>query len=131
MVAIAAERRRAASGAALIVFGGGLALYQLTTLALGPAAEVRELPLAIAAPSVELPDLSQPVIDNVKLVLGTMASPAAPAPGLAAREQKVVVKTAVLPKPAATPKTPTQALVDPPTNYHDGDERSLRLARRR
>lgn len=68
---MAAARRRAISGGALIVFGGGLALYQMTSLVLGPAAESRQLWLSVSAPSVGMDDLSEPVLANVDMVLGT------------------------------------------------------------
>jgi outer membrane biosynthesis protein TonB len=111
MGAMAIERRWAASGGALLVFAGGLALYQLTSLVLGPAEEVRELPLAITAPSVDLPDLSQPVIDNVTLVPGTGAQPLAPAPTVAAPTPKAAVKASIPSRSSVTPKTPVSAPV--------------------
>lgn len=96
------------SGAALMVLGGGLALYQLTSLVLGPAAEIRQLPLAITAPPIDLEDMSQPVVDTVNLVLGTMAQPVAPARTAAAPARQPMVQTAVAPKSSLPPTMPVQ-----------------------
>ena len=69
---------RMVSAGATLVFGAGLALYQLTSLVLGPASS-RQLDLSLTVPSIELQDLSDPNASTVKLVVGTHATPAAPA----------------------------------------------------
>jgi hypothetical protein len=97
-----------------MVVGGGLVLYQLTSLVLGPAAEIRQLPLAITAPSIDPADVSQPVIDNVNLVLGTIAQPVAPAPTAAVGRQKPVVRTAVSPRASLAPQLSVQVPKTPP-----------------
>lgn len=91
-----------------MVLGGGLALYQLTSLVLGPAAEIRQLPLAISAPSIDLADTSQPVIGNVRVVLGTMAQAVAPAAPVAVAPRKSLPKIAVPQTASQAPKTPVQ-----------------------
>jgi hypothetical protein len=99
-------RRRAISGGALLVFGGGLALYQMTSLVLGPDGDSRQLRLAISAPSVDLIDLSEPVISNVNLVLGTLARPAAPPASPSAASHRDGVRAPLVSKaspPAAAP----------------------------
>ncbi len=47
----AVANRRARSASILLVFGGGLALYQMTSLVLGPAGS-RQLDLALSIPAV-------------------------------------------------------------------------------
>lgn len=91
-----------------MVLAGGLALYQLTSLVLGPAAESRQLPLAISAPPIDLADTSQPVIDNVRVVLGTMAQAVAPAAPVAVAPRKSAPRIAVPPTASQAPKTPVQ-----------------------
>lgn len=96
-----------------MMFGGVFALYQMTSLVLGPAVESRQLPLSISAPAVELDDLSEPVITNVKLVLGALAGPAAspvdalPAPPHAVIKPAAVSTTApAVVKPIVVPPAP-------------------------
>jgi hypothetical protein len=69
---------RIVSAGATLVFGAGLALYQLTSLVLGPVSS-RQLDLSLTIPAVEAQELSEPMIGNVKIVVGTLATPAAPA----------------------------------------------------
>lgn len=69
---------RIVSAGATLVFGAGLALYQLTSLVLGPASS-RQLDLSLTVPSIELQDLSDPNASTGKLVVGTRATPAVPA----------------------------------------------------
>jgi hypothetical protein len=113
-------RRRAISGSALLVFGGGLALYQMTSLVLGPVGDSRQLQLAISVPPVDLGDLSEPVVSNVNLVLGTLARPAAPpastspAPHRDAAKPALVTKASpVAPISLASP-TPRPTTILPP-----------------
>jgi hypothetical protein len=68
---------RIVPGGATLVFGAGLALYQLTSLVLGPVGS-RQLDLSLSIPAVELQDLSDPNASTLKLVVGTRATPAAP-----------------------------------------------------
>jgi hypothetical protein len=113
-------RRRAISGGALLVFGGGLALYQTTSLVLGSVADSRQLQLAIRVPPVDLGDLSEPVISNVNLVLGTLARPAAPPASASAAPHRDAVRPAPVPKasPVATKPVvaPTVEPVAAPTS---------------
>jgi hypothetical protein len=67
---------RIVSAGATLVFGAGLALYQLTSLVLGPASS-RQLDLSLTIPTIELQDLTDPNASAVKLVVGTRAMPAA------------------------------------------------------
>ncbi len=69
----AVASRRALSAGTLLVFGGGLALYQMTSLVLGPAGS-RELHLSLTIPAVE-EELFEPTTSSVNLVLGTLVGP--------------------------------------------------------
>jgi len=69
---------RIVSLGALLVCGAGVALYQLTSLVLGPAGS-RQLDLSLTIPAVEVQDLSEPMASNLNVVVGTRATPAAPA----------------------------------------------------
>ena len=67
--------RRALSAGTLLVFGGGLVLYQVTSLMLGPAAS-REFHLSLMIPTVDQDELSEPMTSSVNLVIGTLVGPA-------------------------------------------------------
>ncbi len=69
----AVASRRALSAGTLLVFGGGLALYQMTSLVLGPAGS-RELHLSLTIPAVE-EELFEPATSNLNLGLGTLVGP--------------------------------------------------------
>jgi hypothetical protein len=69
----AVASRRALSAGTLLVFGGGLALYQMTSLVLAPAGS-RELHLSLTIPAVE-DELSEPKSSSVNLSLGTLVAP--------------------------------------------------------
>ena len=56
---IGLDRGQAFSVATVLVLGAGLALYQLTSLVLGPAGS-RQLQLSLSIPAVETHDLSDP-----------------------------------------------------------------------
>src|SRR2546423_1345819 len=70
----AASGRMLSAGAILVV-AAGLALYQLTSLVLGPAS-TRQLDLSLTIPAVEVQDLSEPMAPNISVVVGTRATPA-------------------------------------------------------
>lgn len=74
-------RGRALSTGAMLVFGGGLALYQMTSLVLGPVGS-RQLHLSLTIPAVQVQDLSEPLTSSVNVVLGTHAAPPPAASGL-------------------------------------------------
>jgi hypothetical protein len=71
---------RELSAGAVLVFCGGLALYQMTSLVLGPV-NSRQLNLSLTIPAVDVQDLSEPLASNIRVVVGTPATPAAPATG--------------------------------------------------
>jgi hypothetical protein len=70
--------RRALSAGTLLVFGGGLALYQMTSLVLGPTGS-REFHISLTIPAVE-DEVSEPKISRVNLALGTLVAPGPAAP---------------------------------------------------
>jgi hypothetical protein len=95
---------RVLSAGATVVFGAGLALYQLTSLVLGPAGS-RQLDLSLTIPAVEVQDLSEPMVSNIKIVVGIRATPAASA------SQAMRVSTS--PRAASAPITRTSGQVLP------------------
>jgi hypothetical protein len=103
---------RIVSAGATLVFGAGLALYQLTSLVLGPVGS-RQLDLSLIIPAIELQDLSDPNASTARLVVGTRATPAAPAlhairAAASARAASVPTSKASshpLPLPAPSPVT--------------------------
>jgi len=68
---------RILSGGVILAVAAGLALYQLTSLVLGPVS-TRQLELSLTIPAVEVQDLSEPMAPNISVVVGTRATPAAP-----------------------------------------------------
>jgi hypothetical protein len=92
---------RVMSAGATLVFGAGLALYQLTSLVLGPASS-RQLDLSLSIPAIELQDLSDPNASPVKLVVGTRATPAASAQ----RATRVAASSRAASAPTPKPSSP-------------------------
>jgi len=70
--ATAAVRPRVLSGATALVFGGGLALYQMTSLVLGPPA-ARQLNLSLTIPVAEPTERAEPAAANASFVIGAVA----------------------------------------------------------
>jgi hypothetical protein len=66
--------RKAVSSGALLAAGGGLILYQLTSLVLGPAAS-RELHISLTIPAVSAYEPTGPLSSGASLVIGTRAVP--------------------------------------------------------
>ena len=119
--------RRALSAGTLLVFGGGLALYQMTSLVLGPAGS-REFHLSLATPAVE-DELSEPKASDLNLALGTLVAPSLPAsvsvrstgPSGAAGAHRQAAPAPV-PIGAQAPPTHASALPRPPATGPKGDE---------
>ena len=103
--------RRALSAGTLLVFVGGLALYQMTSLVLGPVGS-REVHFSLTIPADEVEDLSEPFTSTANVVLGTRATQAAAAVGA------MTVFTPHRPKaasrPQAAPAAPTPVAPTPP-----------------
>jgi hypothetical protein len=109
----------------LLALGGGLALYQMTSLMLGPGAS-RQLSISLNIPAVDVEDLSPPVA-SVNLVLGMLASPSAPAVASQTSSRTAGTRRGAGPAhpaaatlPASTPippiAVPTPSPVPSPTN---------------
>jgi hypothetical protein len=109
---------RIVSAAALLVAGAGLALYQLTSLVLGPVSS-RQLDLSLTIPAVEAQDVSGPMASTTTIVVGTRATPAASA----SRAARVVAP----PRAASAPirKAPSHPLppVAPSPKPHPADKK--------
>jgi hypothetical protein len=66
---------RVISAGTVLVIGGGLALYQMTSLVLGPGGS-RQLHLSLAVPVVDTAERTESWASSGKLVLGMLATPA-------------------------------------------------------
>ena len=103
----------------LLAAGSGLALFQMTSLVLGPGGS-RQLPLSLNLPSVDVVELPTSA-PSVSLVVGPLATliPAAPAPSPRAAERAIrsatsaAVSTAHKPVPAATATSAPVATGEP------------------
>jgi hypothetical protein len=121
----AAAAHRALSAGAVLAFGGGLALYQLTSLVLGPAAS-RELHLSLTIPAADVTEPTLVPAVGARPVLGTLtastwAPPAAPyrASGRPSARQTAAPEPTPLPTLApAVPVTPIDS--KPPTTHPSG-----------
>jgi hypothetical protein len=112
---------RIVSAGATLVFGAGLALYQLSSLVLGPASS-RQLDFSLTIPAAEVQDPSEPMGSNITVVVGTRATPAAPAArvtGIAAWSRAAS---------AATPKAsshPLPTVTPSPESHTAGKKRPV------
>jgi hypothetical protein len=97
-----AANRRIVSAGATLVFGAGLALYQLTSLVLGPVGS-RQLDFSLTIPAIELQDLSDSNASTVKLVVGTRATAAAPTSHAIRAAASSHAATVPTPKPSSRP----------------------------
>ena len=77
--------RRARSAGTLLVFGGGLALYQMTSLVLGPAGS-RQLDLSLTIPAVDADEWTGSWAFSNNLALGMVVA-GAPAPSVTPSRQ--------------------------------------------
>jgi hypothetical protein len=134
----AVASRKALSAGTMLVFGGGLALYQMTSLVLGPAGS-RELHLSLTIPAVE-EELSEPKSPSAKLSLGTLvareparsvsvrsivAAPAAPVAHRHAVPTPAPVPVGsqpAAPHPSKHPVAPIVGLPDEPASALKGGE---------
>lgn len=105
ITAVAAHR--GLSAGALLAVGGGLALYQMTSLVLGPAGS-RELHLSLTIPAADLDEPSLPQTSSANLVLGTLAAPRSAPPVTPHR-----ASGRPAPQPAATPGPTPPATIPP------------------
>lgn len=112
--------RHATSAGILLIFGAGLALYQLTSLALGPAGS-RQIDLSVSIPGVEVIDQSGSIWPPANPTLGTRL----PTPARAAMAARTVAATLTPPAPVATSPAgavrPTPAPVIKARKRHEPD----------
>jgi len=110
----AAVGHRTVSVATALVVGGGLALYQMTSLVLGPVG-TRQLQVSLDIPALDRNDGPDPAAGS-SVVLGSLAPATRPAPALA-RHATPVHRIALHPAsvPAAQVATPAPTLAPVPT----------------
>lgn len=125
----AVATRKALSSGTLLAVGGGLALYQMTSLVLGPAGS-RELHISLTLPAVGLNEPSVPMSSGATLMLGTLAGPAASsvsarriAPHRAAGRTVARLAAAVVPAPVTktSPASPVTPVTPPPPTTHPSE----------
>jgi hypothetical protein len=135
---------RSISGGALMALALGLGLYQLSALSITSAGE-RVIPISLQMPSVELQQVTEPLLSDANAILGSAFTA-----GVSSLSMPLVQQMAVSVVSTATHATPTQALSTgfdlsrasverrgdkaagrAVAHYHDADERSPGLARRR
>jgi hypothetical protein len=68
--------RWALSAGTLLAVGGGLALYQMTSLVLGPAG-ARDLHISLTIPAIDINEFPAPLTSSVTPTLATLAGPSA------------------------------------------------------
>jgi hypothetical protein len=111
----AAATGRGLSGALLAV-GGGLALYQLTSLVLGPAGS-RQLQLSLTIPAAEVAEPSLPPASGANLIIGSLATPTPAAPHRASARPAAPRTAVPTPSPAISPSAPPAT---PPATHPSG-----------
>jgi hypothetical protein len=79
---------RALSAGTVLILGGGLVLYQMTSLVLGPSG-CRQLDLSLTVPGADLEERSESWTSTKPVAIGTLAGPSraasAPTPSVAHR----------------------------------------------
>ena len=101
---------RVLSAGATLVIGAGLALYQLTSLVLGPVVD-RQLDFSLTIPAVEGQDLSEQPAQATTVVVGTHVTPAAHAAWLSTSRRTFAVAT---PRASSQPRP---AVIASPTSH--------------
>lgn len=130
LLAVAGQRGMHAG--TLMIAAGGLALYQMTSLVLGPAGD-RQLPLSLAVPTVDADTLSDAARPSVDVVLGLAValtpSPASTASRPALRHLAHAQAPAAAPPAPIVTSPPALPVVSDaaakhakqPPRHHDGD----------
>jgi hypothetical protein len=98
---------RLLTAGAIVVFGAGLALFQLTSLLLGPVSS-RQLDFSLTIPTVEGQDLSEQAAPTIPVMVGSGATPAAHALQVSTSPRAVslamtTASSQPLPLPSPTP----------------------------
>ena len=126
--------QRGMKAGTLMIAAGGLAVYQMTSLVLGPAG-IRELHLSLAIPTVDADELSDASRPSANPVLGLSVATAAPSATVSrqALQRPAPSQPAVSAAPAAIVTTPPALAVSSepvvkhgqghrqPPKPHDGD----------
>ena len=142
---LAVSGQRGLSLGSLLIAVGGLTLYQMTSLVLGPAGS-RELHLSLAIPAVDADDVLEVATPSGSRALGMVVA-ITPAPSPTALRQALRQPAQLRPTavPAAAPVLATRRRCPShryrrqstgtdihnrpgsttPTNYHDPDERGI------
>jgi hypothetical protein len=99
---------RVISAGTVLVVGGGLALYQMTSLVLGPGGS-RQLHLSLTVPAAQTNEPTESWTSSGKLVLGILATPAPAArasarSSVAHRVARIPAAPIASPVPVATPR---------------------------
>jgi hypothetical protein len=110
----AAASRWTLSAGTVLALGGGLVLYQMTALVLGPSGS-RELHVSLRVPAIDVNQPALSLASGGNLVLGSLMAPASarvsgrPAAEHRAPSRPVAHRSAapVAPKPTPAAKTPT------------------------
>lgn len=126
----AVASRRILSAGTMLVFGGGLALYQMTSLVWGPAGS-RDFHLSLSISAVE-DELSEPNSGDFNLELGTLVAWGPAASGTAQLARPVRSSSAYgalrpaapapIPVASQSPAAHPSAHPVPPTTVPRGDE---------
>ena len=132
---LAVAGQRGLSTGTLLIAAGGLTLYQMTSLVLGPAGS-RELHLSLAIPAVDADDVAGAATPSGSHILGkVLAITPAPPPPVWRQELHRPAQPRLTVIPTASPVVPTPPalpvpLVPPlkhghghpqPSKYHDAD----------
>lgn len=98
----------------LLIAAGGLALYQMTSLVLGPGGS-RELHLSLSVPGVDADERNESWTPSITLALGTLAGPAH---AMSTRARSGVARGAEI-TPAAQPAVaPVRPVAPQPPSTH-------------
>jgi hypothetical protein len=100
---------RVISAGTVLVVGGGLALYQMTSLVLGPGGS-RQLHLSLAVPAVDTQEPTESWTSGGKLVLGMLAPPA---PAVRAAARSLVAHRVASTPAASVAAAPAAPLASP------------------
>lgn len=106
---------RVLSAGTVLIVGSGLALYQMTSLVLGPGGS-RQLHLSLTVPGADLEERSESWSSGRRLALGTLAGPSRSA---SARAASVSQGASAPPaaRPAAAPVAPVPVTPQLPTAH--------------
>jgi hypothetical protein len=104
---IGLARPQAFSAATLLILGSGLALYQMTSLMLGPAGS-RQLDLSLSLPTVETRDLAESPAASGG-VIGNLVIPVPLAPGSASVPGHRAASRTPVPPPTSLAPAPVVA----------------------